>query len=167
MSSPPSPAVTAQDLQGFKYLNDVLPLLRRLRPCGTASDRAGNRKFFADHYAALLLPYFFIPVLTSRNALLHASQLAKVQAFCGGRPVSAGSFSEAQHLFDPALLEELVTELAGRVPEAKIPEDWEGLQKLAAVDGSLLPAVRRVVWALWLADDHEATRLRGHFDVVP
>ena len=91
MSSPASATVVAQDLQGFKYLNRVLPLLRRLHPCGTASDRAGNRKFFADHYAALLLLYFFNPVLTSRNALLQASQLAKVQAFCGGRPVSAGS----------------------------------------------------------------------------
>src|SRR5262245_971633 len=166
MSSPPSPAVTAQDLQGFKYLNDVLPLLRRLRPCGTASDRAGNRKFFADHYAALLLLYFFNPVLTSRNALLQASQLAKVQAFCGGRPVSAGSFSEAQHLFDPALLEELVTELAGRVPEAKIPEDWEGLKKLTAVDGSLLPALPRMVWALWLDDDHKAAKMHVHFEVL-
>src|SRR5687767_15063253 len=123
MSTPAPTPVAVHDLQGFKYLNDVLPLLRRLRPCGTVSDRAGNRKFFADHYAALLLLYFFNPVLTSRNALLQASQLAQVQAFCGGRPVSAGSFSEAQHLFDPALLEGLVTELAGRIPDAKVPED--------------------------------------------
>jgi hypothetical protein len=158
--------VVAQDLQGFKYLNRVLPLLRRLHPCGTASDRAGNRKFFADHYAALLLLYFFNPVLTSRNALLQASQLAKVQAFCGGRPVSAGSFSQAQPLFDPALLEGLVTELAGRVPEAKVPEDWEGLKKLTAVDGSLLPALPRMVWALWLDDEHKAAKMHVHFEVL-
>lgn len=158
--------MVAQDLQGFKYLNRVLPLLRRLHPCGTASDRAGNRKFFADHYAALLLLYFFNPVLTSRNALLQASQLAKVQAFCGGRPVSAGSFSQAQPLFDPALLEGLVTELAGRVPEAKVPEDWEGLKKLTAVDGSLLPALPRMVWALWLDDEHKAAKMHVHFEVL-
>ena len=166
MSSPASATVVAQDLQGFKYLNRVLPLLRRLHPCGTASDRAGNRKFFADHYAALLLLYFFNPVLTSRNALLQASQLAKVQAFCGGRPVSAGSFSEAQHLFDPALLEGLVTELAGRVPDAQVPEDWEGLKKLTAVDGSLLPALPRMVWALWLDDEHKAAKMHVHFEVL-
>jgi Transposase DDE domain len=166
MSSPPSSPVTAHDLQGFKYLDDVLPLLHRLRPCGTASDRAGNRKFFADHYAALLLLYFFNPVLTSRNALLQASQLAKVQAFCGGRAVSAGSFSEAQHLFDPALLKQLITELAGRIPDAKIPEDWDCLKKLTAVDGSLLPALPRMVWALWLDDNHKAAKMHLHFEVL-
>jgi len=166
MSSSASAPVAARDLQGFKYLDDVLPLLHCLRPCGTASDRAGNRQFFADHYAALLLLYFFNPVLTSRNALRQASQLAKVQAFCGGRPVSAGSFSEAQHLFDPALLGELVTELAGRVPDAPAPADWDCLKALTAVDGSLLPALPRMAWALWKDDDHKAAKMHGHFEVL-
>ena len=166
MSSPATASVVAQDLQGFKYLNEALPLLRRLHSCGTASDRVGNRRFFADHYAALLLLYFFNPVLTSRNALLQASQLAKVQAFCGGRAVSAGSFSEAQHLFDPALLQELVSELAQRVPDAQIPADWDCLKNLTAVDGSLLPALPRMVWALWLDDEHKAAKMHVHFEVL-
>ena len=162
--TPPQP-VSAKDLQGFKYLNDVLPLLQRLHACGTDSDKAGNRRFFADHYVALLLLYFFNPVLTSRNALVQASQLAKVQAFCGGRPVSAGSFSEAQHLFDPALLQGLVTELAGRVPDAQVPQEWDCLKNLTAVDGSLLPALPRMVGALWLDDDHKAAKMHIHFEV--
>jgi hypothetical protein len=166
MSSPAPAPVAAHNLQGFKYLNDILPLLHRLRPCGTASDRAGNRKFFADHYAALLLLYFFNPVLTSRNALLQASRLAKVQSFCGGRPVSAGSFSEAQHLFDPALLEGLVAELAGRVPDAQAPADWDSLKALTAVDGSLLPALPRMAWALWKDGDHTAAKMHVHFEVL-
>lgn len=166
MSSPTFTPVRAKDLQGFKYLNEVLPLLQRLHSCGIDSDQAGNRRFFADHYAALLLLYFFNPVLTSRNALLQASQLAKVQAFCGGRPVSAGSFSEAQHLFDPALLEGLVRELAGRVPDAHVPKDWDCLKNLTAVDGSLLPALPRMVWALWLDDDHKAAKMHVHFEVL-
>lgn len=166
MSSPSPPAVVAKDLQGFKYLNDVLPLLRRLHPCGTAADKAHNRQFFADHYAALLLLYFFNPVLTSRNALLQATQLSKVQAFCGGRPVSAGSFTEAQYLFDPALLQGLVTELAGRVPPAAVPPDWDGLRNLTAVDGSLLPALPRMAWALWLDGDHRAAKMHVHFEVL-
>jgi hypothetical protein len=166
MSSPQSAAVPAKDLQGFKYLNEVLPLLQRLHASGTAADKAGNRKFFADHYAALLLLYFFNPVLTSRNALLQAARLDKVQAFCGGRAVSAGSFTEAQHLFDPALLHELVTALARRVPDANIPQDWDCLKNLTAVDGSLLPALPRMVWALWLDDDHKAAKMHVHFEVL-
>jgi Transposase DDE domain len=166
MSSPPSAAVPAKDLQGFKYLNEVLPLLQRLHACGTAPDKAGNRQFFADHYVALLLLYFFNPVLTSRNALLQATQLDKVQAFCGGRAVSVGSFTEAQYLFDPTLLHELVTELARRVPDAKIPADWDCLKNLTAVDGSLLPALPRMVWALWLDNDHKAAKMHVHFEVL-
>lgn len=166
MSSPHPASVAAKDLQGFKYLNEVLPLRRRLHPCGLARAGAGNRQFFADHYAALLLLYFFNPVLTSRNALLQATQLAQVQAFCGGRPVSAGSFSEAQHLVDPALLQGLVTELAQRVPDAKIPPDWDCLKNLTAVDGSRLPALPRMVWALWLDDDHKAAQMHVHFEVL-
>lgn len=166
MSSPPPHPAPAQDLQGFKYLNDVLPLLQRLHPSGTGSDRAGNRLFFFDHYVALLLLYFFNPILTSRNALVQASRLAKVQSFCGGRPVSVGSFSEAQHLFEPALLEGLIAELAQRVPEATVPQDWEGLKNLTAVDGSLLPALPRMTWALWLDDDHKAAKMHVHFEVL-
>ncbi|MGH3430293.1 MAG: hypothetical protein ACRDQZ_22445 [Mycobacteriales bacterium] len=165
MSSSQPAAIAARDLQGFKYLNEVLPLLQRLHTCGTAPDKAHNRQFFADHYAALLLLYFFNPVLTSRNALLQATQLDKVQAFCGGRPVSAGSFTEAQHLFDPTLLQELVTELARRVPDAKVPQGWDGLKGLTAVDGSLLPALPRMAWALWRDDDHKAAKMHVHFEV--
>jgi hypothetical protein len=164
---PPQPQpMSAKDLQGFKYLNDVLPLLQRLHACGTNNDKAGNRLFFAEHYVALLLLYFFNPIRTSRNALLQASRLTKVQAFCGGRAVSAGSFSEAQHLFDPALLEGLVRELAQRVPEAQVPKDWDCLKNLTAVDGSLLPALPRMVWALWLDDDHKAAKMHVHFEVL-
>ena len=157
--------ITAKDLQGFKYLNEVLPLLRRLHSCGTADDRAHNRRFFADHYAALLLLYFVNPVLTSRNALLQAARLTKVQAFRGGRPVSVGSFTEAQHLFDPALLGELVAEIARRVPDAPVPEDWESLKTLTAVDGSLLPALPRMAWALWRDGEHTAAKMPVHFEV--
>jgi hypothetical protein len=158
--------VSAKELQGFNYLNDVLPLLQRCHDCGTAADKAGNRPFVADHYVALLLLSFFNPVLTSRHALLQASRLTKVQSFCGGRPVSAGSFSEAQYLFAPALLQGRVTELAQRVPDTKIPTDGDCLKKLTAVDGSLLPALPRMVWALWLDDEHKAANRHVPFEVL-
>jgi hypothetical protein len=157
---------SAKNLQGFKYLNEVLPLLARLHDSGTASDKAHQRKFFFEHYVALLLLYFFNPILTSRNGVLAASQLDKVQHFTGGRPVSVGSFSEAPGVFDPHLLEGLITELAARVPEARLPEDWEGLKNLTAVDGSLLPALPRMVWALWKDQTHRAAKLHLHFEVL-
>ncbi len=110
----------------------MLPLLPRLPPGGIAPDNAKYRKFFADHAAARLLLYFGNPVLTSRNALLQATHLDKVPAFGGGHAVCAGAFTEAQHLCDPALRQELVSALARRVPDTTIPQAGDCLTTLKA-----------------------------------
>jgi len=91
MSRKPTPPVAAKDLQGFKYFALVAPLLARLHHSGTASDQAGNRRLFFDQYAALLLLYFFNPILTSLTGLQRASALDKVQKVTGGPRVSKGS----------------------------------------------------------------------------
>src|SRR4051794_14771484 len=89
-SAPP-----AGQLQGFKYFTLLGPLLERLRPVGTARDRAGNRQLFFDQYAALFLLYFFSPVLTSLRGLQQATGLDKVQKLLGCGRVSLGALSEA------------------------------------------------------------------------
>ena len=165
MSRQPQPPVAAKDLQGFKYFQMVVPLLQRLHDNGTARDRAGNRRLFYDQYAALLLLYFFNPILTSLNALRQATELDKVQKLVGRR-VSKGALSEAQHLFDPALLEGIIRELADRMAPVCPPQEWAALQDLTAVDGSLLPACARMSWALWLDDAHKAAKMHVHFEVL-
>src|SRR5688572_18486092 len=102
------PPVTAKDLQGFKYFDLIVPLLARLHDDGTARDKAGNRQLFFDQYTALLLLYFFNPILTSLRGLQQASGLDKVQRVTGCGRVSAGALSEAQAVFDPGLLEGLI-----------------------------------------------------------
>ena len=87
--------VRAADLKGFKYFRLILPLLVRLGDIGTARDRAGNRELFFDQYGAMMLLYFFNPVLTSLRALQQASRLDKVQRLLGVRRTSLGSLSEA------------------------------------------------------------------------
>jgi hypothetical protein len=166
------PAVTANDLQGFKYLAMVTPLLERLRTAGCARDRAGNRQLFFDQYAALLLLYFFNPILTSLNGLQQASGLDKVQKFTGGGRVSKGSLSEAQGVFDAALLEGLIAELAEQIGPQPLPadpqarRDLQALKDLVAVDASLLPACARMAWALWLDESHRAAKMHVHFEVL-
>src|SRR5580700_3317988 len=103
MSRQPKPAAAAADLRGFKYFAMITPLLARLHDAGTAGDKAGNRRLFFDQYAALLLLYFFNPILTSLNGLQQASGLAKVQKVTGGPRVAKGSLSEAQGVFEAAL----------------------------------------------------------------
>src|SRR6516165_7843098 len=76
-------AVRAQDLQGFKYFQLLQPLLARLHDHATARDKAGNRRLHFDQYAALVLFYFFNPILTSLKGLQQASDLAQVQKALG------------------------------------------------------------------------------------
>ncbi len=144
MSRKAKPPVKAKDLRGFKYFDMALPLLARLHDAGTADDKAGNRRLFFDQYAALLLLYFFNPILTSLNGLLQANSLDKVQKTTGGGHVSKGSFSEAQGVFDASLLEGIIAELAQQVAPVSPPEDVAALKDLVAVDGSLLPALPRM-----------------------
>ena len=59
MAATPSPSMTEETLQGFKYFRVLAPLLAHLRPIGTERDRAGNRQLFYNQYASLLLLYFF------------------------------------------------------------------------------------------------------------
>jgi Transposase DDE domain len=165
MSRQPQPPVAAKDLQGFKYFQMIVPLLQRLHDDGTARDTAGNRRLFFDQYAALLLLYFFNPILTSLNGLRQATELEKVQKLVGGR-VSKGALSEAQHLFDPTLLEGIIRELADRMAPISPPQEWAALQNLTAVDGSLLPACARMSWALWLDPEHRAAKMHLHFEVL-
>ncbi len=77
-------------------------------------DHAGNRQLFFDQYAALMLLYFFNPVLTSLRGVQQASGLAKVQKLLGVRRTSLGSLSEATGVFAAEPLRAIVQELAER-----------------------------------------------------
>jgi hypothetical protein len=166
MARQAKPPVKAKDLQGFKYFDMVGPLLSRLHDAGTAEDKAKNRRLFYDQYAALLLLYFFNPILTSLNGLLQASALDKVRKTTGCGHVSKGSFSEAQGVFEASLLEGIIAELAEQVAPVSPPEEWAALKDLVAVDGSLLPALPRMAWALWLDEEHHAAKMHVHFEVL-
>jgi Transposase DDE domain len=166
MPHPRRPEVTAPQLQGFKYFRLLPPLLQRLQQVGTERDHAGNRLLFYDHYVALLLLYFFNPVLTSLRALQQASALDKVQQLLGVRRCSLGSLSEATGVFDAAPLQELIRELACRALPLERGHDAEALRGLTAVDGSLLRALPQMAWALWLDDHHRAAKLHLHFEVL-
>jgi hypothetical protein len=73
------PPLKGRDLKGFKYFKLLVPLLEKLHPVGTARDKAGNRRLFFDQYTALLLLYFFNPIVVSLRALQQATKLGKVQ----------------------------------------------------------------------------------------
>jgi len=155
----------APKVEGFKYLKLLDHVLLDLHDASTERDRAGNRQLHFDQYASMLLLYFFSPALTSLRALQRASELEKVQNITGGKRVSLGSLSEAQGVFDPNLLHNIFRNLAGRALPLARGKEAEALRGLTAVDGSLLPALPRMAWALWRDDQNRAAKLHLHYDV--
>jgi len=74
MDDSSNPHITTQNLQGFKYLKNFLPLLRRFHEVGNQK----NRKLHFDQYLALIILYFFNPVLTSLRGIQQATTIKAV-----------------------------------------------------------------------------------------
>jgi hypothetical protein len=166
MAVPRQLPIKAKDLKGFKYFKQLSSLLDRLHDDATARDKAGNRRLFFDQYASLLLLFFFNPVVKSLRSIQQASTLDKVQRLLGCNRVSRGSLSEASHVFDPQLLRTIIGELASQSLPLVRGKEALALHGLTAVDGSLLPALPKMAWALWLDPQHRAAKMHVHFDVL-
>lgn len=159
--------IKEKDLHGFKHFKLLIPVLERLQGDGCRRDKAGNRILHYDQYAALILLYFFNPILTSLRAIQQASELKKVQRLLGCPRASLGSLSEAAYVFDPDLLVGIIGDLVQRLPplQRNTPfDDIKGI--LTLVDGSLLPALPKIVGAMWLDDEHKAFKLHVHFELL-
>jgi hypothetical protein len=81
-----------------------------------------------------------------------------------------GSLSEAATVFDSALLQDVISEVAlrawTRAPHrnpALLKGDRAVLRALVALDGSLLPALPRMVWAVWQDEQHRAAKIHVAF----
>ncbi len=155
--------IDEKSLQGFKYLRDIIPLLDRFH---LVKDHH-NRDLHYDQYLSFILLFYFNPVITSLRGIQEASYLKKVQKRLGVKATSLGSLSEAQGVFDAQLLAPLIPELARKAaPLEKDPKLKTLQQTLTAVDGSLLPALPKMLWALWLDDKNKAAKLHLEFDIL-
>ena len=150
-------------LKGFKYFKPLWPILTNL----PQEPSHPPRQLHYDQYLCFILFYFFNPTLTGVRSIQRASQLEKVQNVLGVKSTSLGSFSEAGHVFDHTLLPPMVKALAQKALPQEIDPRLKDLEKtLVAFDGSLLPALPKMIWALWLDQDHKATKLHLEFDLL-
>jgi len=105
-------------------------------------------------------------VLTSLRGIQQATTLEKIQKRLGIKQKSLGSLSEASQVFDAELLKPLLKELAEQtLPREKDPELKQIQQLIKAVDGSLLPALPKMLWALWQDDQNRAAKLHLEMDI--
>ncbi len=159
----PKEPISVEDLQGFKFFKRLRGLLDSLRGC--AAHR--NRKLFYDEYAMALLFYFLNPALDSLRGLQTATGFEKVQKALGLRRMSLGSMSESVRVFDAALLEEVFEGLAaGAAERAADPRLKDLRQVLTVVDGTILPALPRMAWAVWLRDTDRGAKAHVQFEVL-
>ncbi len=159
--------IEEQELQGFKYFKAISGLLEKLHKVGCQRDRAGNRLLHMDQYLALLLLYMFNPICTSLRSLQQASELHKVQKKLGVPRASLGSLSEAATVFDSQAMVAVIAELGQQLQPLAVPDKLRNLPgTLTAVDGTLLKALPKIAWALWIDAQHKAVKNHVHFEIL-
>jgi hypothetical protein len=107
-----------------------------------------NRDLSAPDYLSLFLFGLLNPVTQTLRGLAAASLLERVQQEVCARVVPRSTFSDAQQVLDPALLEKVFAELSAQIPAAP-PDARLGQWQWLAHDGSLFAALPRMSWALY------------------
>ena len=167
MGAPKKPEIREKDLHGFKHFKLLLPVLAKLHDDGCGRDRAGNRKLHFDQYAALILLYFFNPIISSLRGIQQASELKKVQRILGCPRAALGSLSEAAGVFDADLLRGIIGELVEQLAPIRQTTEFKDLAGIITlVDGSLLPALPKITEALWRDEQHRAFKMHTHFELL-
>ena len=141
---------------------------RRLAPrltCAGAST-AADHQLTAGEYLSLQLFALLNPALKSARSLCTASRFKRVQQEVCRQPVKLTSFSEMQHVCDPELLAGLLRELAAQaLPSFGDAGVRQKVGELIITDGTLLPALPRMAWALWQNPQNRAGKLHLEFSV--
>jgi hypothetical protein len=168
VARPKKREISQKDLRGFVLLDHFQKVLERVEPKfpshPTFSDP--RRRLEVSQYLGLYLFGLFNPIVESMRGLCAATKLKAVQEI-SGRRVSLGSFSEAQHVLDPALLEavmqELVQEVRKQTPDDKEAEKWR------IVDSSVFDVAQRMGWAHFQTHNgvrQSALRLHVTYDLI-
>ena len=106
------------------------------------------------------------PAIKTTRALCGASRFKRMQEEVCGQEVKLSSFSEMQHLCDPDLLAGLLRELSAQaLPIFGEERVRAQVQDLIANDGTLLPALPRMAWAIWQNPENRAGKLHLEFSV--
>ena len=159
--------IETHEIQGLKLFKGLSKLLEGLHEAGCARDRAGNRILHMDQYLMLILLYLFNPICVSLRSLQQASELRNVQKALGVPRTSLGSLSEATGVFDSELLIEIIGKLVEQlkpIPHDSRLDDLGAI--LTAVDGTVLPALSKMVWALWKDEQHRGVKAHVQFEIL-
>jgi hypothetical protein len=162
---PPKSEIVEADLGHWRVLQEFDQALQRAASKLeiNLADADQERKLSQGCYLGLFLFGLFNPVIESMRGLCAVTSLSRVQKEVSGARVSLASFSEMQHVIDPALLHEVFKDLASRAAPQSAPDPALAKMKLIAQDGSLWPALQRMAWAEYgVGRDGDAKGVRLH-----
>lgn len=142
----PRPPVRAEELFGGKYVRSLEAHLARLR----AAHAHPNRTLFFDDVAVAYLLAFFSPAVRSLRVLDDFSQTPPMRQQTSVDRIPRSTLSDANRVFDPALLEPIIEDLRARVPDLTRadPKLGELTRRVRAADSSLFTVAATVTWAL-------------------
>jgi hypothetical protein len=110
---------------------------------------------------------FYNPVIESMRGLQHITNLKEFKERLGIKRVSLGSLSEASTVFDAKLLQCVVEELSLKAlpkeTDAKLREIEE---IITGFDGTLIHALPKMAWALWVDEHNRSAKLHLEYDIV-
>lgn len=165
--------VTEAQLSNWKLLEQfqrlVLPYLQAAGP--TATEKDPRRELTSKSYFSLFLFGLLNPIISSARGLCVASRFKKMRQV-SSQPVALGSFSEAQHLFNPQILGAVVRDLSVQAKGNAgfgDPQIRAAVEALTLVDGTVFGAVKRMAWAP-AAGHGTSIKLHLHFaafDQIP
>lgn len=149
--------IRPEDLKGFDLVATYREVFAAVHEDRELSRREADprRLFDAEGYFAYMLFALFNPVIDSMRGLCACSKLKRFGQELDLPPVSLASFSEAQSVFEPALLGEVIASLMDGIDAHRVAQKDEALGRLVveAVDSSIWKVVPRMGWAFWREQD--------------
>ena len=161
-----SPRVWPEPVMGGKYVRLLEGYLQELRGEG----EHGNRCLFLDDVFVAYLLAFFNPSVRSLRTVEDFSQTQQAQKYLSIEKICKSTLSDFNKLAEPQRLEAVIQALRSELSRksgSPLPgNDLQALLKLTvAVDGTFLPALADVAWAVANANNHGAVRYRARLDV--
>jgi hypothetical protein len=162
--------ISVEELQSWSLLGDFRAALKKLAPCPARARPKGgpDRLLSEEDYLCAFLFAQFNPLIDSMRGLCACSKLERVQHEICSRPISLGSFSEAQSVFGYGRLEQLFEELVndnlrhGVSGNSKGGDIGKAPAVLHLVDSSVFRAVPRMCWAQWRHQNTTQRAVRLH-----
>jgi hypothetical protein len=160
-----------EKVMGRKYVRMLSKYAQQLRD-EDAAESHGNRELYLNDVFVVFLISFFTPSVRSLRTIEDFSQTTQAQAHISIPKICKSTLSDFNKLADPERLEPIMHVLRHEVEKQhgksknksndELPAEL--LEHLVAVDGTFVPAVSEVTWAIKNCNNHGGQRRRARLD---